>query len=223
MEDFLVTENWRVFRVMAEFIESIEFMGQAGTSVTIFGSARRKPNDKYYKLAEEVAFELSSKGISIITGGGPGIMEAGNKGAQRGKKGTSIGLNIELPFEQKANKFIDRVKNFHYFFIRKVMFIKCAKAMIIFPGGFGTMDELFEVLTLIQTKKISPMPVILVGSEFWQPWIKMIEELMVESNSISKEDMKIFTITDDPKKVLAIVEGYMKATQRTITDNLKGT
>ncbi len=222
MDEYLVAENWRVFRVMAEFIESIEFMAKAGTSVTIFGSARRKPSDKYYQLAEEVAYLLSNQGVSIITGGGPGIMEAGNKGAQRGKNGKSIGLNIELPFEQKPNQFIDWVKNFHYFFIRKVMFIKYAKAMIIFPGGFGTMDELFEVLTLIQTKKVTPMPVILVGRDFWQPWIKLIEELMVESNSISKDDLKLFTITDDPKEVLAIVEDYMTATQRSIKDNLKG-
>ncbi len=221
MNNIVNNENWRVFRVMAEFVESIEFMAEAGTSVTIFGSARTSEDNKYYRLAQEVAKMFSEKGISVITGGGPGIMEAGNRGAKAGEKGQSIGLNIELPFEQYPNPYIDREKDFHYFFIRKVMFIKYAKAIIIFPGGFGTMDEFFEALTLLQTGKIKKVPVILVGSDFWQPVVEIIDKLMVKLGNISPEDMNLFTITDNPKEVFDIVEKHMKNTQREISDNLE--
>jgi len=220
MQDFINTENWRIFRIMAEFIESIEFMTQAGTSVTMFGSARISEDDKHYKLAEEIACRFSKKGISVITGGGPGIMEAGNRGAKRGEKGKSIGLNIVLPYEQLPNSYIGAVKDFHYFFIRKVMFIKYAKAILIFPGGFGTMDEFFEALTLIQTNKIAKVPVILIGKDFWHPIIKLIEEMMLKSHFISEEDLEMFTLTDDPNEAVEVVETYMNETQRTISDNL---
>lgn len=220
MQDFINTENWRIFRIMAEFIESIEFMAQAGTSVSMFGSARITEDDRYYQLAEEVAFKFSEKGISVITGGGPGIMEAGNKGAKRGKNGKSIGLNIELPFEQYPNAYTDAMKNFHYFFIRKVMFIKYAKAILIFPGGFGTMDEFFEALTLIQTNKVTKVPIILIGKDFWQPMVKIIEKDIFKNNYISKEDLDLFVVTDDPDEIVQRVEDYMDSTQRTISDNL---
>jgi len=221
-DDFLGTDQWRVFRVMAEWIESVQFMASAGTSVTMFGSARTPDSERYYKLAEEVAYLLSKKGISIITGGGPGIMEAGNKGAQRGKKGKSIGLNIELPFEQEPNPYIDQMKDFHYFFIRKVMFLKYAKAMIIFPGGFGTMDEFFETVTLIQTKKIAQMPVILVGGDYWKDIISFMKNHMLDNKMIKKTDFDMLIMTDDAKEVVKIVENYMKKTQREISNNLRG-
>ena len=221
MKEIINNENWRVFRVMAEFVESTEFMAEAGTSVTIFGSARTSEDNKYYKMAQKVASMFSEKGISIITGGGPGIMEAGNRGAQEGKNGQSIGLNIELPFEQSANPYIDREKDFHYFFIRKVMFIKYAKAIIIFPGGFGTMDEFFEALTLIQTRKSRKVPVILVGSEFWNPVVEILDQLMVKLGNISPEDMELFTVTDNPEEVVKIVEEHMNNTEHEISNNLE--
>ena len=169
-------DSWAIFKIMAEFVEGYEKLSKIGPCVSIFGSARTKPGEKYYELAEEVAFQLTQNGYGVITGGGPGIMEAGNKGAHRGK-GTSVGLNIELHFEQHDNPWIDKDKNleFDYFFVRKVMFVKYSQGFIVMPGGFGTLDELFEAITLIQTKKIGRFPIILVGSHFWSgliDWIK---------------------------------------------------
>jgi uncharacterized protein (TIGR00730 family) len=223
-EMFTLTENWRVFRVLAEFVESIEFMANAGTSVSVFGSARLKPTNRYYKVAEQVGLLLAKQGISVITGGGPGIMEAANKGAvsAKGKKcGDSIGLNIELPFEQKPNPFVKKLKSFHYFFIRKVMFVKNAKAVIILPGGYGTMDEFFEVMTLIQTKKISKIPIILVDKAFWAPLLGFFTTHLIEEDLIEASDLTIFTVVDTAKEAVDMVVKHIRKTTKTLTDNLK--
>jgi uncharacterized protein (TIGR00730 family) len=224
MEKFTMTEQWRVFRVLAEFIESIQFMASAGTSVSIFGSARLKPESKYYKLGEKIGRLLSEKGVSVITGGGPGIMEAANKGAfnvKSKKSGYSIGLNIELPYEQQPNSFVTRLKSFHYFFIRKVMFVKYAKGIIILPGGYGTMDEFFEVMTLIQTRKIEKIPVVLVGSNFWLPLISFFKGHILQEGLIEKDDMGIFTVVDTAEEAVAIMTKHIGKTTKSLTDNLK--
>lgn len=223
MYNFTSTENWRVFRVMAEFIESIEFMANVGISVSVFGSARTQPDNKYYQQAVEIGKLFAERGISVITGGGPGIMEAANKGAAEAKgrnKGGSIGLNIELPFEQKPNPFAKHVKNFHYFFIRKIMFVKYAKAVIIMPGGYGTMDEFFEVITLLQTKKISKIPIILVGSAFWGPLISFFRGHILKEGLIEKGDLNLFTVVDTPEDAVALVLKHIRQTTKKITDNI---
>jgi uncharacterized protein (TIGR00730 family) len=183
-------DSWAIFKIMAEFVEGYEKLSKIGPSVSIFGSARTKPEDPYYILAEEIAFKLTQNGYGVITGGGPGIMEAGNKGARRGK-GTSVGLNIELPFEQHYNPWIDNDKNleFDYFFVRKVMFVK-------YSQGFGTLDELFEAITLIQTNKIGRFPIILVGSKFWEGLIDWIKKTLLEQGNISEKDLKLFRVVD---------------------------
>ena len=170
-------DSWAIFKIMAEFVDGYEKLSKIGPSVSIFGSARTKPEDPYYILAEEIAFQLTQNGYGVITGGGPGIMEAGNKGAQRGK-GSSVGLNIELPFEQHDNPWIDNDKNleFDYFFVRKVMFVKYSQGFVVMPGGFGTLDELFEAITLIQTHKIGRFPIVLVGSKFWGGLMEWIQK-----------------------------------------------
>ena len=198
---------WRIFRIMAEFTEGFEMMAKIKPSVLIFGSARTKPEEKYYKLTEEVAKELVKKGFGVTTGGGPGIMEAGNKGAQDAG-GSSTGINIELPFEQSANKFIDSDKllNFRYFFVRKLMFFKYAQGYILMPGGFGTVDEGFEVLTLIQTGKTSTV----MGKEFWSPLIDWVKEHQLKNKLISPEDLDLFSITDDPVEAAKIVRDFHK-------------
>lgn len=199
-----------MFKVISEFVEGFERLNQIGPCVSIFGSARIKPTAHYYKLAVDIARRLTEEGYGIITGGGPGIMEAGNKGASL-YGGTSVGLNINLPFEQSHNQFIDQDKNLshRYFFIRKVMFVKYAQAFIALPGGFGTMDELFEVLTLIQTKKITQVPVILVGSDFWSGMREWIEKVMLEEfNNISVKDMDLIPITDDPEEIIRIINDF---------------
>lgn len=190
-------DSWAIFKIMAEFVTGYEKLSKIGPSVSIFGSARTKPEDPYYKLAEEVAFKLTQNGYGVITGGGPGIMEAGNKGAYRGK-GTSVGLNIELPFEQHDNPWIDNDKNleFHYFFVRKVMFVKYSQGFIVMPGGFGTMDELFEAITLIQTKKIGRFPIVLVGRDFWSGLLDWIKKTLIAEGNISEEDLNLFRIVD---------------------------
>jgi uncharacterized protein (TIGR00730 family) len=182
---------------MAEFVNGYERLSKIGPCVSIFGSARTKPDHPHYILAEEVAFKLTQNGFGVITGGGPGIMEAGNKGANRGK-GVSVGLNIELPFEQHDNPWIDRGKSldFDYFFVRKVMFVKYSQGFIVMPGGFGTMDELFEAITLIQTKKIGRFPIVLVGSKFWGGLMDWIKETLIEEGNISAEDLNLFRIVD---------------------------
>jgi uncharacterized protein (TIGR00730 family) len=207
----LKAENsWTMFKIVAEFVEGYERLNKINPCVSIFGSARTRPDNKYYQLATEVAACLVQEGYGIITGGGPGIMEAGNKGAYD-TGGTSVGLNIELPFEQGFNPYIDidKVFNFNYFFIRKVMFVKYAQAFVVLPGGFGTMDELFEVLTLIQTKKITPIPVILMGTEFWgglKDWIKTT--LDEKFHTISPGDNDLLRLTDDPKEVVRIINEF---------------
>jgi uncharacterized protein (TIGR00730 family) len=198
-------ESWRVFRIMAEFVDGIEALTNLPPAVTIFGSARSKPGDKYYSLAEKVAGDLVRQGLAVITGGGPGIMEAANKGAKEAG-GKSVGLNIELPFEQKLNPYTNVNLSFRYFFIRKVMFIKYAIGYVIFPGGFGTMDELFEALTLIQTDKIKPFPVVLFGTDYWSGLMHWIEKNMLASGMISSEDRTIFTVTDSIQGVVEIMK-----------------
>jgi hypothetical protein len=198
-------ESWRVFRIMAEFVDGIEALTNLPPAVTIFGSARSKPGDKYYSLAEKVAGDLVRQGLAVITGGGPGIMEAANKGAKEAG-GKSVGLNIELPFEQKLNPYTNVNLSFRYFFIRKVMFIKYAIGYVIFPGGFGTMDELFEALTLIQTDKIKPFPVVLFGTDYWSGLMRWIEKNMLASGMISSEDRTIFTVTDSIQGVVEIMK-----------------
>ncbi len=202
--------SWTMFKVVAEFVEGFERMNKIGPCVSIFGSARTRPEDKYYKKAVELAYCLSQEGFGIITGGGPGIMEAGNRGASM-NDGLSVGLNIELPHEQGNNPYIrpDKVLNFNYFFVRKVMFVKYAQAFIAFPGGFGTMDELFEVLTLIQTGKIERVPVILFGSDFWgdmRDWIQ--KRLCDEFKTVSPKDMDLVPVTDDIEEVIRIVNEF---------------
>ncbi len=203
-------DSWQIFKIMSEFVEGFESMSKIGPCVSIFGSARTKPEHTYYHQAEEIGYLLTQKGYGVITGGGPGIMEAANKGAKRGK-GKSVGLNIELPFEQAHNEFIDNDKllNFDYFFVRKVMFIKYAQGFIVLPGGVGTFDELFEAITLIQTKKIGKFPIILVGKEFWKGLIKWIKNTVLEKESnISPEDLNLFSIVDTAEEALNIVDEF---------------
>ena len=192
------TDSWRVFKIISELVEGFEKLARIGPCVSVFGSARTRPDNKYYILAEDISFKLTQKGYGVITGGGPGIMEAANKGAARGK-GKSVGINIDLPFEQHPNPYIDSDKliTFDHFFVRKVMFMKYAQGFIVLPGGFGTFDELFEAITLIQTRKIGKFPIILVGKKYWGgllTWIK--EEMMAEEHNVSSENLDIFTLVD---------------------------
>ncbi len=203
-------DSWRVFKIISEFVEGFEKLARIGPCVSIFGSARTKPDNEYYKLAEEIAFRLTSKGYGVITGGGPGIMEAANKGANRGK-GKSVGINIDLPFEQKPNPFIDTDKliSFDHFFVRKVMFMKYAQGFIVLPGGFGTFDELFEAITLIQTKKIGRFPIILVGRKYWSGITEWIRNVMLnEENNISEEDMNLFSVIDKAEEAVDIIDKF---------------
>ncbi len=194
-------DPWRVLRIMGEFVEGFDELADLGPAVTIFGSARTQPGHPMYEEACEVARLLADAGFSIITGGGPGIMEAGNKGASAG--GTeSVGLGIELPFEQKMNPYVTRWLEFRYFFARKTMFLKYAQAYVIFPGGFGTMDELMESLTLIQTGKIQDFPVVMFGTEYWSGLVEWLQETVLAAGNISPEDLDIFTITDSPQEVV---------------------
>ena len=197
---------------MSEFVNGYETMARIGPCVSIFGSARTKPDNKYYLLAEKIAYKISKAGYGIITGGGPGIMEAGNKGAHNGE-GTSVGLNIELPFEQHYNPYIDKDKNlnFDYFFVRKVMFVKYSQGFVVMPGGFGTLDELFEAITLIQTKKIGKFPIILVGSEYWKGLIDWIKTVMIgEEHNANPEDMNLIKIVDTEDEVVEALDNFYK-------------
>ena len=205
-------DSWQIFKIMSEFVEGFERLSKIGPCVSIFGSARTKPENKYYKIAEELAYQLTLNKYGVITGGGGGIMEAGNKGANRGG-GKSVGLNIQLPFEQQANKFIDKDKiiNFDYFFVRKVMFIKYAQGFVVLPGGFGTLDEMFEALTLIQTHKSGNFPVILVGKKFWEGLLKWIKEMLLEEEgNISTEDMDLIKIVDSPNEAVEHINDFYK-------------
>lgn len=205
-------DSWGIFKVMSEFVNGYEKMARIGPCVSIFGSARTKSDHKYYKLAEEVAFKISKAGYGVISGGGPGIMEAANKGAHLGG-GASVGLNIDLPFEQHFNAYIDSDKNlqFDYFFVRKVMFVKYSQGFVVMPGGFGTLDELFEAMTLIQTKKIGKFPIILVGTAFWKGLIDWIENVLRdEYANISPEDMNLIKIVDTSDEVVEIIDSFYK-------------
>ena len=204
-------DSWAIFKIMAEFVEGYERLGKMGPCVSIFGSARTKEDHEYYKLAESIAYELTQNGYGVITGGGPGIMEAGNKGAHRGK-GTSVGLNIELPFEQHDNPYIDKDKSldFDYFFVRKVMFVKYSQGFVVMPGGFGTLDELFEAITLIQTKKIGKFPIVLVGRKFWSGQIDWIKSTMITEGTISPNDLDLISIVDTEDEVLDVINTFYK-------------
>jgi len=200
-------DAWRIFRVMAEFVEGYEMLYQAGPCITVFGSARTKKSDQYYKMTERVAKMAVKNGFGVITGGGPGIMEAANKGASDAK-GKSIGLNIELPFEQMPNPYIKELVSFRYFFIRKVMFLKYTSGVIILPGGYGTMDELFETLTLIQTHKINDLPLVLMGKDFWKGLINWLKKNMLGNQYILKDDLAFFKMTDDPVEAIDIIKTF---------------
>src|SRR5579859_5643378 len=202
--DFTLTDPWRVFRIMSEFVEGFDALAHIPPSVAIFGSARTKEDDPSYKAAIETAHLLSKAGFGIVTGGGPGIMEAANKGAQEGGN-CSVGCNIELPFEQGSNPYLDISLDFSYFFVRKTMFVKYAEAFIIFPGGFGTMDELFEALTLIQTKKVSHFPVILYDSAYWKGLLDWIRSTMLKNGAINEDDIALLHLCDDPQEICRIV------------------
>ena len=206
-------DSWAIFKIMSEFVEGYERMAKIGPCISIFGSARTKPDNPYYELGIEVAEKFALLGYGIITGGGPGIMEAANKGAQKGH-GKSVGLNIDLPFEQNHNPYIDQEHNleFDYFFVRKVIFVKYAQGFVILPGGLGTLDELFEALTLIQTKKINKRPVVLIGHQYWDglfQWIK--EAMLIQESNISEEDLDLFKIVDTADEAVKHIEDFYKS------------
>lgn len=211
--DIKINDSWAIFKIIAEFVEGYERMAKIGPCVSVFGSARTKPDNQYYKMGVRVAELLAEGGYGVITGGGPGIMEAGNKGAQQGG-GKSVGLNIDLPFEQSHNPYIDQEHNleFDYFFVRKVMFVKYAQGFVVLPGGFGTLDELFEALTLIQTKKINRRPVVLLGREYWTGMVDWIKSTMLEmENNISEADLDLFGIVDTPEEAYDYIEEFYKS------------
>lgn len=201
---FVKTDSWRVLRIMGEFVEGFDTLSDVYSAVTVFGSARTTPDDPYYEKAVETARLLAREGFPIITGGGPGIMEAANRGCQEGN-GLSIGCNIELPFEQGLNGYVERAINFRYFFVRKTMFVKYSTAFIVFPGGYGTMDELFEALTLIQTGKVKHFPVILFGESYWRGLADWLRDRVAGEGKIATTDLTLLTITDSPKEAVAIV------------------
>jgi uncharacterized protein (TIGR00730 family) len=205
VDDFKLEESWRLFKIIGEFVEGIDALHNIGPAVSFFGSARTKPGDPYYKIAEKLAGLFSKSGFAVITGGGGGVMAAANKGALEAG-GTSVGLNIVLPFEQKPNPYTNIEIEFKYFFIRKVMFVKYALAYIILPGGLGTLDELFEAVTLIQTKRIRPFPLILVGSSYWGGLVNWIKDRLLEHKMISSEDLNILQIMDDPEEIVKAVQ-----------------
>jgi uncharacterized protein (TIGR00730 family) len=204
IDDLKIGEAWRLFKIMGEFVEGIDTLHHMGPAVTIFGSARVQPDDPVYKKTEEIAALFAKNKFAVITGGGGGVMEAANKGAAK-EGGTSVGLNIILPFEQAPNEYANIKLNFKYFFIRKVMFVKYARAYIIMPGGFGTMDELFEAVTLIQTHRIKPFPLILVGSDYWKGLIDWIKATLLQQNRISEVDLEILQVMDHPEEIVKAV------------------
>jgi len=206
-QDFIKEDPWRIFRIMSEFVDGFESLSDIKEAVSVFGSSRAKPSDNHYKLAEETAYLMAKNGYAIITGAGSGIMEAANKGAKKAG-GESIGLNILIPIMQKPNKYITRLIEFKYFFCRKVMFAKYSKAFIVFPGGFGTLDELFEAVTLVQTQRVEPFPVILVGKRYWRGLNQWIRETLLPHNTISKKDLSLFTVSDTPQQILATINKF---------------
>ena len=206
-DDFTQEDPWRVFRIMSEFVEGVEVLSEVGAAVSIFGSSRTKPGSRYYKLGEEIAYLLAKEGYAIITGSGGGLMEAANKGARRAK-GKSIGLNIQIPSEQKPNKYADLLLDFRYFFVRKVMFVKYAKAFVILPGGYGTLDEFTEAINLIQTERIGKFPVILFNREYWKGLVDWIKDKVVKEGCVSKDELNIFTVVDTPKEVVTVIKKF---------------
>lgn len=207
INDFKTGESWRLFKIMGEFVEGIDALHNLGPAVSIFGSARTNADHPYYQKAENLAALFAQKGYSVITGGGGGIMEAANKGAARGGV-ESVGLNITLPFEQKPNPYATTQIEFKYFFVRKVMFLKYAQAYIIMPGGFGTLDELFETITLIQTKRIRKMPIIMVGKDYWDGLILWVKDKLLEEKMVSEKDLDLFHLLDDPEDIVRVVENF---------------
>lgn len=205
--DFTAEDPWRIFRIMSEFVDGFEILSKIGPAVSIFGSSRTLPNDRYYKITEKIAGLLVKKGYAVITGAGPGIMEAANKGAYLAG-GKSVGLNIQVPIIQKPNRYVSTLLDFRYFFCRKVMFVKYGRAFVVLPGGFGTMDEFFEAVTLIQTKRIDPFPVILVGREYWSGLVNWMGTAMVKTGRIDKADIEIFKVVDKPEEVLEVINKF---------------
>lgn len=205
INEITIQDSWRMFRIMAEFVDGFEALGKYHPAVSIFGSTRVKPGDEIYQKAEQIGKLLAENGFAVITGGGPGVMEAANKGAFSAG-GKSIGLNIELPLEQKPNPYTNITLNFRYFFVRKVMFVKYAVAYIILPGGFGTMDELLESTTLIQTKKIKPFPVILVGSTYWKGFLDWIKEVVLKGGKITSAELDILQLIDEPEDIIKTIK-----------------
>ncbi len=206
-DEFLHTDTWRVFRIMGEFVQGFEDLAHVSNGVAVFGSARTKPNDPEYLAAQETGSLLAQAGYSVITGGGPGIMEAANRGAFEAG-GASVGCNIELPHEQSSNPYLTLSMKFKYFFVRKMMFVKYSDAFIIFPGGFGTLDELFEALTLIQTRKIHNFPVVLFGTRYWKPMLDWLRGPMLKEAKIVEEDFRRLHVTDSPAEVVQIIQTY---------------
>ena len=209
----LAEDSWRMFRILGEFALGFEEMADVGRAVTIFGSARLRSDDRYYRKAEKLAGDLARQGYVVVTGGGPGIMEAGNKGALEAG-GRSIGLNVDLPHEQSPNAYqTDEIK-FRYFFVRKVMLVKYSNAFVVFPGGFGTIDELFEALTLVQTKKVTPFPVFLVGVEYWRGLVQWLQGTLVRSGTVSEEDLHLFKVVDDVDGIGRAIDEYYASSDR---------
>ena len=206
---FVKEDPWRIFRIMAEFVDSFETLSHLGPAVTVFGSARTKPSDPYYKAAVEISRGLAKHHLAVITGGGPGIMEAANRGAAEAK-GKSVGLNIELPFEQKGNRYTNVPVNFHYFFSRKVCFVKYSMGFVFMPGGFGTLDEFFEVVTLVQTERISHFPLICYGTDYWSGLLKWAKTSLGKNGYISPSDLDLITVTDDPAEVVKLILDYKR-------------
>ncbi len=212
-----INDSWAIFKIMAEFVEGYEKMAKIGPCISVFGSARTSEDNKYYQLGVDISKRLAEAGYGVITGGGPGIMEAGNKGAQAGG-GKSVGLNIDLPFEQFHNRYIDEESNlkFDYFFVRKVVFVKYSQGFVILPGGFGTMDELFEALTLIQTNKINKRPVVLIGSSYWTGLIDWITNVMLkQENNVSEKDLNLFKIVDTAEEAYNYIDDFYKTHELT--------
>ena len=205
VDEITVRDSWRLFHIMEEFVEGFETLAECQPAVSFFGSTRVRPEDEVYRKAEKIAQLLVKNGFSVITGGGPGVMEAANKGAAEAG-GKSVGLNIELPLEQKPNPYANITLRFRYFFVRKVMFVKYAVAYVILPGGFGTMDEAFEAITLIQTHKIKPFPVILVGSDYWKGLLDWLKKVVLQKGMISPSDLEIFQVIDDPEEIIRTIK-----------------
>ncbi|HEU4714498.1 MAG TPA: TIGR00730 family Rossman fold protein [Pyrinomonadaceae bacterium] len=218
-DEFTHTDPWRVFRIMGEFVEGFDELASLNRGISIFGSARSKPNDPDYKAAQETAALLAAEGFAVITGGGPGIMEAANKGAFEAG-GLSIGCNIELPFEQRPNPYQTRSLTFKYFFVRKMMFVKYSLGFIIFPGGFGTFDELFEALTLIQTRKIRNFPIVLFGSSYWTGMLNWLRDVVLAEGKISEDDFRMLHITDSPAQVVEIITTSQSSLTELISDDI---